>query len=170
MKMALKRGVIVAIGVILQLLLTLFVYLCLGKYIKIIGLFYSILSIIIVLFIIKNSKRLSSDFPWIIFIMLFPIIGSLLYVIIGRNIHRSKLLKSINKNINYANKYLHQDEMILNEIEKKEYTDLKYISSFAGFPVTKNNKVNYYKIGEDAYKVMLKELKKAKKFIFFEYF
>ena len=170
MKMALKRGVIVAIGVILQLLLTLFVYLCLGKYIKVIGILYSLLSIIIVLFIIKNSKRLSSDLPWIIIIMLFPIIGSLLYVIIGRNIHRSKLLKSINKNINYANKYLKQDELILNEIEKKEYTDLKYISSFAGFPVTKNNKVEYFSLGDEAFPIMLKELKKATKFIFIEYF
>ncbi len=168
--MFLKRAVVVAIGLILQICLTLFVYLFLGKYIKIIGILYSILSVIIVLSIVKNSKRLSSDLPWIIIIMLFPIIGSLLYVIIGRNIHRSKLLKSINENISNSEKYLIQDKKILEEINTKNYTDLKYIANFAKFPVTKNNIVKYYPLGDDVFPVMLEELKKAKKFIFIEYF
>ncbi len=170
MKMALKRGTIVAIGLILQLCLTLFVYLFLGKYIKLIGIFYAVMSIVIVLGIIKNSKRLSSDLPWIIIIMLFPIIGSLMYVIIGRNIHRSKLLKNINKSIENSEKYLIQDEKILKEINDQEYTDLKYISEFAHFPVTKNNQVKYFSLGDDVYPVMLEELKKAQNYIFMEYF
>ena len=41
---------------------------------------------------------------------------------------------------------------------------------FAGYPVTKNNDIKYYSLGELAFKDMLKDLKKAKKFIFFEYF
>ena len=34
----------------------------------------------------------------------------------------------------------------------------------------KNNEINYYSLGDDVYPVMLEELKKAKKFIFIEYF
>ncbi len=170
MKMALKRGTVVAIGLLLQLCLTLFVYLVLGKYIKIIGILYSILSIIIVLGIIKNSKRLSSDLPWIIIIMIFPLIGSLMYVIIGRNIHRSRLLKNINKSIEKSNKYLVQDPDILTEINAKEYGDLKYITEFAHFPITKNNQVKYFPLGDEAFPVMLEELKKAENYIFMEYF
>lgn len=170
MAMAVKRGIIVGIGLIIQILLSLSVLLFLGKYIAIIELFYAILSILLVLAIVKESKSLSSDLPWIIIIMLFPIVGALLYVVIGGNLHRSKILKKINKQIEYSKKYLIQDKEILKEINKFDYDKLKYITNYAGFPVTKNNDLTYYHLGELAYKDMLEELKKAKNFIFMEYF
>ena len=61
MWMAVKRGIVVAIGLLIQILLTLFIYLKLGEFISIIQVVYGLLSIIIVLMIIKYSKRLSSD-------------------------------------------------------------------------------------------------------------
>jgi len=54
--------------------------------------------------------------------------------------------------------------------EFKNNGKLRYISDYTGYPVTKNNDIDYYSLGEDAFKVMLEELKKAEKFIFFEYF
>lgn len=83
---------------------------------------------------------------------------------------RSKVLKNINENIENGQKYLIQDEFIKKEIDTKNLGQLKYISEFARFPVTKNNEINYYSLGDDVYPVMLEELKKAKKFIFIEYF
>lgn len=47
--------------------------------------------------IIKESKSLSKDLPWIIIIMLFPIVGALLYIVIGGNLHKSKVLKQLSK-------------------------------------------------------------------------
>lgn len=170
MWMALKRGVIVAIGVILQILLNLFIYLKLGEYIQIIYIIYEIISIVIVLAIIKNSKRLSTDLMWILLIMLFPLIGTLLYIILNKNRNNSKILKNINKNIAEGQKYLKQDEHIKEEIQKQNLGQLQYISEFAGFPITKNNEIKYYPLGDDVYPVMLDELKKAEKFIFMEYF
>lgn len=61
MWMAVKRGIVVAIGLLIQILLTLFIYLKFGEFISIIQVVYGLLSIIIVLMIIKYSKRLSSD-------------------------------------------------------------------------------------------------------------
>ena len=70
MGMAIKRCIIVGIGVLLQILLSLFALLLLGKYVAIIELLYFILSILIVLFIIKDSKNLSNDLPWIVIILI----------------------------------------------------------------------------------------------------
>ena len=81
MWLAIKRGSIVVIGLLLQILLSLFIYLKLGEYLHIIQILYGIFSVLIVLTIIKNSKRLSSDLIWIIVIMLFPLIGTLLFII-----------------------------------------------------------------------------------------
>ena len=97
MQSSFKRGIIVWIGFILQITLTVLVYRYLVGYLKIIELLYSGLSLIIVLYIIKNSTRLSKDVPWIILILLFPIFGTVFYITLGRNYSRNKLLRRIFK-------------------------------------------------------------------------
>ena len=98
--------------------------------------------------------------------MLFPIVGALLYIVIGGNLHKSKVLKAIKQSEEKGNKYFIQNEKIKKEVESQNNGKINYLN----FPVTKNNNINYYKLGELAYPEMLKELKNAKKFIFLEYF
>ena len=168
MGMAIKRGVIVLIGLVLQILLFLFVDLFLIEHITIISIFYGILGFLLVLALIKHSKNYSYTLPWIIILIMFPLIGTLLYVILGKNKNNSKILKSITKSEEESKKYLIQNEKIKNEF--KNNGRLRYLSDYTGYPVTKNNDVTYYPLGEKAFEVMLEELKKAEKFIFFEYF
>ena len=82
MSMIVKRGIVVGIGLLLQILLFLFTYLYLGSLSTIIAIIYRILGLLLVLWLIKNSRSYSYDLPWIIIILLFPIVGSLLYLII----------------------------------------------------------------------------------------
>lgn len=168
MRMAIKRGVIVLIGLVLQILLFLFVDLFLIEHITIISIFYGILSFLLVLALIKHSKNYSYTLPWIIILIMFPLIGTLLYVILGKNKNNSKILKSITKSEEESKKYLIQNEKIKNEF--KNNGRLRYLSDYTGYPITKNNDVTYYPLGEKAFVIMLEELKKAEKFIFFEYF
>lgn len=168
MGMAIKRGIIVALGLISQIALSLAIYLFLGEHIAVINIIYGILSLFLVLAIIKNTKNYSYMLPWIIILVLFPLIGTLLYLIIGNSKHNSKILKSIVKSEADSKKYLEQDKTIREEI--KNNSKLRYITDYAKFPVSKNNDVQYYPLGELAFEEMLKELKSAEKFIFFEYF
>ena len=144
MKRAIKRGSIVIIGLLLQILLSLSIYLFFIEHIFLIHLFFGIIGLLLTLDLIRTSKNYSYTLPVII------------------------TLKNIQKSEKENKKYLVQDEKI-----KKEFKDngnIRYISDFSGYPATKNNDVTYYPIGEEAYAAMLKELKKAEKFIFFEYF
>lgn len=168
MKRALGRGIIIAIGILLQVLLTILIYLYLINKIVVIHVVYNIIGIILILYLIKNSKNYSFTLPWIVILLLFPLIGTLLYITLGRNKFRSKTLKRTRAHESENKFYLKQDEKI-----KELYKDngrLKYITDYTKYPATINNKVDYYPLGEIAFKEMLKELKKAKKFIFFEYF
>ena len=168
MEMAIKRGIIVFLGLIIQILLSLLVYLFFIDKIGIINGFYTFLGFILILGLIKDSKNYSYTLPWIIIWMIFPLIGTLMYIILGKSKNNSKTLKSIVKSEEENKKYLVQDQEIRNEF--KENSRIRYLSDFAGYPVTKNNDVTYYPLGEDAFKAILEELKKAEKFIFFEYF
>ena len=170
MRRAIKRGLIVALGVIIQILLSLSVLIFFGQKIAVIETLYSIISVLLVLGIIKESKSLSKDLPWIIIIMLFPIVGALLYIVIGGNLHKSKVLKAIKQSEENGSKYFVQDEEIKKEIESQNNGKINYLMNYLNFPVTKNNNIKYYPFGEKAYPDMLTELKNAKKFIFLEYF
>ena len=102
--------------------------------------------------------------------MLFPIVGALLYIVIGGNLHKSKVLKAIKQSEENGSKYFAQDEKIKKEIESQNNGKINYLMSYLNFPVTKRNNIKYYSFGEKAYPDMLSELKNAKKFIFLEYF
>ena len=72
-----------------------------------------------------------------------------------------------------AKKYYIQDEKVLKEAEEYAASSggqLDYISRYAGFPVYKNTGADYYSLGEDGFPVMLEEMRKARHYIFLEYF
>ncbi|MBR2841109.1 MAG: cardiolipin synthase [Bacilli bacterium] len=163
-----RRLFVSLIGLLLQLSLQMFIYLYLESYLHIVGVIYFTLGLLIVLSLIKNSKNYSFDLPWIIIILLFPLVGGLMYRIIKTNKEKSVRLKSIRKSEIDSKKYLVQDKSIRKKIE--DNGNLKYITDYASFPVTTNNDVDYYSLGEYGYTEVIKELKKAKEFIFLEYF
>ena len=168
MLMAIKRGLIVLFGLISQILLSLMVYIFFIENIAIINMFYSVLGFLLVLALIKNSKNYSYTLPWIIILITFPLIGTLMYLILGKNKNRSKILKRIKQSEDDNKKYLVQDKKIRDEINQN--SKMRYLTDFSGYPVTKNNDITYYSFGELAFEVMIEELKKAEDFIFFEYF
>lgn len=167
---AIKRTIIVIIGVLLQFGFAISIQLFFRKHIAIIGVIYQLLSILIILKILKDSTRISNDLPWIILILLFPIFGTILLITLSSNYARSKLLKSIFESEKEYQQYLKQDARIRKEIDENALDNLKYIVDRSKYPATKNNKVTYYDYGEKFYTELLKELNKAEKFIFIEYF
>ena len=166
--MALKRILIVGLGLIIEILLLLLVYLYFADHFMIINIILRTIGLIIVLRLIRDSKSLSYILPWIIIILLSPLVGTILYLVIGYNKVRSKLLKRIVKSEEENRKYLIQDKKIREGF--KDNSSMRYITDYLNFPATTNNDIEYYPLGEIAFEEMLKELKKAKEFIFFEYF
>ena len=83
---------------------------------------------------------------------------------------KSKTLISIYKSEKNSKKYYRINEKITKELDEKKLDKLKYFNNYLGYPVSKNNQITYYETGEKFYFEYLKELKKAKKFIFIEYF
>lgn len=167
---AIKRAITVIIGVLLQFGFAISIQLFFREHIAIIGIIYELLSVLIVLKILKDSTRISNDLPWIILILLFPIFGTILLITLSSNYARSKLLKNIFKSEKEYQQYLKQDIKIRKEIDENDLDNLKYIIDRSKYPVTKNNRITYYDYGEKFYPELLKELNKAEKFIFLEYF
>ena len=80
----------------------------------------------------------------------------------------NKAFRSICESQKENQKYLIQDSKIRDEF--KENSRIRYLSDFSDYPVTKNNEVKYYSLGEEMFEDIIKELKKAQKYIFLEFF
>lgn len=132
-----------------------------------------ILSIIIVFIIINNKSNPSYKIAWIVPVMIFPIFGGLFYLLYGGNkLSTREKLKMVIQNIEMTNALKQDDEIIKKIGDKSIYAknQSEYILNYAKCPVYNNTETTYFKIGEEKFEALLRELKKAEKFIFLEYF
>lgn len=131
-----------------------------------------ILGVFVVLNIIRTTRHLSSDLMWIFLILVFPVTGTLIYLITGADLIFGKTFRAIIIEQFKANQYLKQQDEIIKEIKEK---NPNYMSSMAfitnqGYPFYRNTGFSYYAPGEKGFPIMLEEMRKAKKYIFMEYF
>lgn len=131
-----------------------------------------IIGIIVSINIVRNSDRLSMDIKWIFILLLFPAFGSIVYILIYSGWYTNKTFKAITKEEKKAACYYHQDENVIKEINDKYPYSKSNFAYFnrSGFPIYRNYYYDYYSPGEVGFKVILEEMKKAKKYIFLEYF
>lgn len=130
-------------------------------------------AVLVVLGLVRNSVHLSQDVIWIIVILLFPVPGTVLYLLLGANTLTSPTMWRILTSTAGAAKYYRQDPEILKEAEEsipELRGQFRYLSSHAGFPLYRNTGFDYYGLGDTGYPVLLEELRKAERFIFLEYF
>ena len=131
------------------------------------------LSIIIVFIIINNKSNPSYKIAWIVPVMIFPIFRGLFYLLYGGNkLSTREKLKMVIQNIEMTNSLKQDDEIIKKIGDKSIYAknQSEYILNYAKCPVYNNTETTYFKIGEEKFEALLRELKKAEKFIFLEYF
>lgn len=173
LKLLLSRAVIFGICLIAQIIWGLVLILRLSSYSIQISTALNILSFFVVLWIVKRNENPAVKIAWIIPILTVPLLGGLLYLMFGAWRTPSHMTRKLSHYENRRWELLHQDKQTAEEIRKRDRNiagQTSYISNIAGFPIYKNTKAEYFSFGEDAYPVMLEELKKAEHFIFLEYF
>ncbi|MDO4198708.1 MAG: cardiolipin synthase [Erysipelotrichaceae bacterium] len=164
------KTLIVVLGLLVQIGFEVLLFMYFNNAFTIVNIICYVAGILMVLRMIKNSTRLSSGLPWIIMILAFPIFGTVLTITLSGNYLRSRLLRRILDKEKEYYPLMRQDEEVKKEIDDENHTELRFISECAGYPVSRNNKVTYYPSGEEFLPEYLKELEKAKSFIFMEYF
>ena len=168
-----SRMVIVGVMITIQFALFLLLLVKFTHISGIMSMLFTIISALVVLWIINKSDNPAYKLAWIIPILIFNITGGVLYIILGNKKPSKNMRRELEKVQVRTSKVLYQDIDVINEIEKDNKTVLghsNYINNASGFPIYKNTEVKYYKAGEDNYEDLIKELKKAKKYIFMEYF
>lgn len=168
-----SRMVIVGLMIVVQVAVFLFLLIKFAHYSAIVSMIGTIISALVVLWIINKSDNPAYKLAWIIPILIFNIAGGVLYLILGNKQPSKKMRLRLEHIHKRTSKFLQQNKEVLEEVKKENKTvcgHVNYINKASGYPMYKNTEVKYYKVGEDNYKDLIEELKKAKKYIFMEYF
>ena len=134
--------------------------------------FFIILNFLFGIMIVLGDSESSYKISWLFIVGMLPIIGPLLYALFAHK-YRTKR----------QNKYFKDYFSIISKAEKNEdVNQLAKERSLSGYRVTKylekatdavlyaKSELSYFPFGEDMFPKMLEDLKKAKHYIFIEYF
>ena len=132
-----------------------------------------VFSIAVVIHVISKNDVGAYRLIWVFLILLFPVLGGILYVMVRFQSSTKRFEQSTIETEAKRFKYLTLCE---NDHEKalKEMPDCKnqinYLQHYAGFPIYGNTTAEYFPSGEDKLECLLEELEKAEHYIFLEYF
>ena len=140
-------------------------------------LYFYVLSLLIgcilAIYIINGKSKPIYKISWIVLILIFPIFGVVFYIVYSGNKLSKREKKKMKSQTEKMKLSLIQDKNILERLRNQnEYAKNQslYILNYANCPIYENTYNEYLSPGEVKFERLVKELKKAKHFIFLEYF
>ena len=149
----------------LQIILSL-IYLALRLVIFFVALF-------IFFHIVNKPEDPEFKIPWIVGMLLLPFFTSVVYMIFGNHGLRKKDQIIVEATVAAYNAHFKMNEAKQQEVSEelgRAYGAFKYINNITKLGVHRNNRITYYKTGEEFFPEFVESLKKAKEFIFIEFF
>lgn len=132
-----------------------------------------ILSVLVCLYIVSKKGPGAYKLTWIFMILLFPVFGGLLYLFFTFQSTTRTFSRRAAKTEFKAKGMLSfpgTGYARLREELPQCSAQVKYLQKHAGFPVYTDSETKYLSPGEEKFKYLLEELKKAERYIFLEYF
>ncbi len=124
-------------------------------------------------YIISKKDKGAYKLTWVFMILLFPLFGGLFYLMFSfqltykwYNKKEKELEKKTNSLFGIPGDAYNEAKNELPEFMPQ----IEYLQNYAGFPIYTNTQTKYLSPGEEKFKYLVEELKKAEKYIFLEYF
>lgn len=172
MNKILRRVFTIIPAILLQALWLYLLFSVLAPWAPAISFLLSVMAFLLVLYIITKREESTYKVVWLLLILTFPLPGSLLYLIFGNK----RTTKPLQKKLAGA-RPLPPDAADtapvyeqLDGQDKRIAQTFRTVEKMTGFAPHPNRSATYYPLGDDMFPVMLRELEKAEKFIFVEYF
>lgn len=137
--------------------------------------FYVILEIfsyILIVTLVNTSMSTSYKVMWICVALMLPMTGHIMYLMWGKSESKKKIESKVLTKIKHGREYLEYDAEIRQELDQlhPNMTRLSRYLETEHFPLTKNNQVQYYAMGEDAFEAMFQDMMKAERFVLVNFF
>ncbi|MCI8374297.1 MAG: cardiolipin synthase [Lachnospiraceae bacterium] len=172
-KLLTSRLVFFGFLLLIQLIWLLTFLTRLTTYSTAISVLFTLVSLLAVLWIVRRGENPAYQMAWVIFILVFPLLGGLFYLLVGNKQPSKNMRRRLETEQSRTREALAQEEAVLKEAQRLDARvkgQFAYVSNTCGFPVYQNTKACYFKLGDELFPRLLEELKKAEHFIFMEYF
>jgi cardiolipin synthase len=164
------RLVITAAAILIQLAWLLYSLYSLSRYNQVLNLALTVLSLLVVIYIINGSSAPEVKLAWIVPILAVPILGGVLFLISGGKGPRRKLSQAVERQHSRRLTYLPDSGPLLEQLSDPHLVGQSSYLVQQHFPLYQNTQAQYYATGEAGYAALLAELERAERFIFLEYF
>lgn len=173
LRLVFSRFFVFAILVVLQVAILVMAYLQFREKLPALMNIQWAFTFIMIVFLFNSSMDSSAKLTWMLILALMPIPGAVLLLWTQSNIGHRLETELVRHQIDNTRHILKQPPNVINKIQHDgSGTDdiSKYLNRTGCFPLYDKTHVTYYPLGEKKFEAMLKELEKAEKFIFMEYF
>lgn len=164
-----SRLFVVGASVIIQVLLIAYFISQLSSY------FYfqlasTLIGILVFVLVVNQRTNPEQKFIWAFLIIVFPIIGIILYILFQINLPVIRRFKKYSKFDSSITEISTDKKEEIYKIANNYQGQIKYIEYMSKMHAYKNTECTYLKDGKEFYDQLVKDLKSSKKYIFMEYF
>ena len=167
------RTLIVIGAFLIQFALLISCFLWMREYSLMVYTGFSILGMAVILHIFNSRGNPDFKLVWMLPILLFPVFGALFYLYISFQPGTGYIYRRLTMRGHQSKKYLKQNSQQKEKL-KQENPQMdgmvSYMMEHGNCPVYGQTSVTYFPLGDDMFPEMLRQIEKAEKFIFMEYF
>lgn len=167
------RTLIVIGAFLIQFALLISCFLWMREYSLMVYTGFSILGMAVILHIFNSRGNPDFKLVWMLPILLFPVFGALFYLYISFQPGTGYIYRRLTMLGHQSKKYLKQNSQQKEKL-KQENPQMdgmvSYMMEHGNCPVYGQTSVRYFPLGDDMFPEMLRQIEKAEKFIFMEYF
>ena len=171
-KNGMSRMIVACLAILIQLILLVSLFTQLAEYTIWVNVLLEAAAIILVLKIYAQHTTASMKMPWIIMAIVSPLLGVLLYFLVGSDGYSRGMRKRYQQIDEALLPLLPDGKEAAQQLARKDigtYGVSSYISRNAHYPVYHHSKVTYYDSALKGLEAQLREMAKAEHFIFMEY-
>ena len=166
-----SRAAITVLLLLFQIMLLMLAVTAIGERFYFVYVSLIVLDVVLVVYLMNKQEPASYKLAWIILISVVPLFGGLTYLFFKNT---QKLPRRLEKRYREQTaKHLTQTEEVMKALteDAPDQANLaRYVLSCGEFPVYRNICAEFFPLGEIQFEAMLRELEKAERFIYMEYF
>ena len=167
------RTLIVVFAFLVQFALIIASFIWLRDYSFYIYAGFVVLGVLVLLHLFNSRGNPDFKLVWMIPVTVVPVFGALFYLYINSQPGTRMIYQRLQYLGKFTKQYVTQKEEVKKDLEQKSPQMghlASYLMEYGTCPVYEHTLVTYFPLGDEQFPAMLKELEKAEKFIFMEYF
>ncbi len=171
--MIFSRFFVIVLLLVAQILITISFYGWLRNLLTFFNAFIALFTLCGVIYLFNSGMDSAAKLSWMFIIAVVPITGVAFLVFTKTNVGHRKVRERVNELNDLTANALKQPDGVLEKLSADTSgTDdlVRYLNRSGCSPVYDKTEVTYFPLGEDMFSALLKEIEKAEKFIFLEFF